>query len=129
MSNNQPVSTMVYGAVSRLTGICLTPSGVVIACTPMQAASSHRVEACHDNTIALHAGSLDCWFDATPSKEPAGQTCIRNVRERRYSRVRREQAVFQKAVLSHHRRFPGTRHHCRPENFAKPGPDTEAPNL
>ena len=129
MSEDQPASNMTYAVVSRLTGICLTPSGVVIARTPMQAASSHSVEACHDNIIALGAGSLDCWFNATPSKEPAGQTHTRNERERSYSRVRREQAVFQKAVLSHCRRFPGTRHHCRPESFAKPSPSIEALNL
>ena len=129
MSESQLVAKMIYAAILGLTGICLTPSGVVIACTPMQAASSHSIEACHDSIIALSSANPNCLFDATPSKEPASQTYRRNEKERRYSRARREQAVFQKAVLSHCRRFPGTRRHFRPEGIAKPCSNGESSHL
>lgn len=79
---------MIYSGISKLTGICLTPSGVVIACTPMQAASSHSIEACHDNIIALRSGVCNCLFSATRRKEAAGQKYIRNEKKRRHSRVR-----------------------------------------
>lgn len=92
----------------------------------MQAASSHSGKACHDSIIALSSKNPNCLCGATPSKEPAGQTYIKIEKERRYSRVRREQAVFQKAVLSHCRRFPGTRRHFRPEDFAKSCSNGEA---
>lgn len=88
MSDNQPALNMINASISQLTGICLTPSGVVIACTPMQAASSHSIEACHDSIIALSLENLDCLFNATRRKEVAGQKYIRNEKKRRYSRVR-----------------------------------------